>query len=78
MYCSDQLVVNQLSGRWQVRVDRLQMFVDKIAGDLSDIRWGITWIPRIENPFKDWHWKQYREHEKAVEDRRGIHDEERG
>ena len=57
LYCSDQLVVNQLSGRWQVRVDRLQMFVDKIRSDLDHIEWGIAWVPARANPLKAWHWE---------------------
>ncbi len=57
IYSSSKLVVNQLSGRWAIRVQRHQTFVDKITSDLSDIVWDITWTPRIENPIKTWHWE---------------------
>ncbi len=59
VYSSSKLLVNQLSGRWAIRVQRHQTFVDKIALDLSNISWNVTWISRIENPMKTWHWEYY-------------------
>ena len=57
IFCSNQLVVNQLSGRWQVHVDRHRQFVKKITSTLCDIHWGITWLPARDNPLKAWHWE---------------------
>ena len=63
---SDQLVVHQLTGRWRIRVDRFQTYVDKIHLSLKDIEWGIAWIPRVGNQLKDSHWERYQENDKAA------------
>ena len=57
--CCDQLVVNQLSGTWRIGLKRFQTFVEKVSLDLKGVQWGITWIPRIANPIKTWHWDNY-------------------
>ena len=70
IYSSSKLVVNQLSGRWAIRLQRHQTFVDKITSDLSNIVWDITWIPRVESHLKDWHWEHFYYPEDALT---GIH-----
>ncbi len=70
VYSSSKLLVNQLSGRWAIRVQRHQTFVDKITSHFSNINWDVTWIPRIENPMKTWHWEY---HSYSKDDSKGIH-----
>ena len=61
IFSSSQLVVNQLCGRWSTYTDRFQIFADKIHSDLRHIQWGITYKPRLDNPFKNCHWERYEE-----------------
>jgi hypothetical protein len=59
IFSSSQLVVNQLCGRWSTYTDRFRIFADKIHTDVRHIHWDISWIPRIENQLKQWHWERY-------------------
>jgi hypothetical protein len=59
IFSSNQLVVNQLSGTWRIYDQRFQTYAGKIHSNLAQIQWGITWIPRIENQLKNWHWERY-------------------
>jgi hypothetical protein len=54
-------LVNQLCGRWSTYTDHFRIFADKIHSDLRHIQWGITYKPRLDNPFKTWHWQRYEE-----------------
>ena len=59
IFSSNRLVVEQLCGRWEIRVHRLQGFAEKINSTLSGINWGITWLPKAANSIKDLHWEHY-------------------
>jgi ribonuclease HI len=61
LFSSSQLVVNQLSGRWRIRVPLHQQFVEEISLNLHDLEWSIEWTPAVANPIKAWHWKHYEE-----------------
>jgi hypothetical protein len=65
IYSSSQLVVNQLCGRWTTYIDRFRIFADKIDASLKHLHWGITYIPRLDNRLKDWHWAGYEKSQPA-------------
>jgi hypothetical protein len=58
---SNLLVVNQLCGRWRIRVERYQKLVHMIQSTLEGLHWYVTWIPGGCNPLKPWHWEQHKE-----------------
>lgn len=61
LFSSSQLVVNQLSGRWRIRVPVHQQFVEEISLNLHDLEWSIEWVPGAANSIKAWHWQRVRE-----------------
>ena len=59
VYCSSQFVVNQLTGKCNIKMSRHQDFVDDIINTLSHIDLSFTWIPGRRNLIKNWHWTTY-------------------
>lgn len=61
IYSSSQLVVNQLRGNWRIYVNRFRIFGEKIHSNLEHMQWSIAYLPRTDNPLKNWHWERYEE-----------------
>jgi ribonuclease HI len=54
VHSDSQLVVNQVSGLWNVKEEKFQEWLEKLRNLLSKFKsWEIKWIPAEENNFCD-------------------------
>jgi ribonuclease HI len=69
---SSTFVANQVTGKWRINVDRhkgfCQSVIGKCIGRLANygVSSVLTYIPKIENLVKEWHWERHLEAREAA------------